>query len=97
MPVKEKDDRSRPFAGMTRIRFEGSPPGLHNGAVDSQPPAWGSPRNNFNLDLGALYSKGSAINSWRQARFRCGRLALREPDEARAVRCRRGCLTHRSS
>jgi hypothetical protein len=26
--VNEKDDRSRPFAGMTRIRFKGSPPGL---------------------------------------------------------------------
>jgi hypothetical protein len=54
MTVKEKDATSRPFAGMTRIRFEGSPPGLRSKAADSQPLAWGSPRNSVTLDLGAL-------------------------------------------
>src|SRR5680860_374818 len=56
-----QDKSSRPFAGITRIRFEGSPHrsfarvAKNNGL---SAPAWGSPRNVLNVDPCAPHDKG---------------------------------------
>ena len=46
-------NRSNPYAGVTRIRFNGSSQGAASWRrlTDSQPRFWGSPRNIFNVGL----------------------------------------------
>ncbi len=89
----------RPFAGMTRIRFEGSPPDLKHEAADSQPLTWGSPRNDAeSRPLAPPVKRRPALGSGRsilrrQARFRRGRLERRVPVEA-ALAARRGLPAH---
>ena len=46
-------NRSNPYAGVTRIRFNGSSQGAASWRrlTDSQPRFWGSPRNVYNVGL----------------------------------------------
>ena len=44
---------------MTRIRFKGSPRAVK--AADSQPLAWGSPRNEITLGAGRPWNKAKLI------------------------------------
>src|SRR5215469_7598750 len=62
---------SCPFAGMTRIRFKGSPPGL-NEAADSQPLPWGSPRARSSVDLIVLKSNSASFLAPLAARLVSG-------------------------